>query len=661
MKIRDIRGIGKGLEEKLNNYGIYTSLDLLFCFPKKYYSYIINNKNITSGSYVTVSGFVVNKCFSLLTKNGLSTVIFYLMIDNVTYKFLAFNQEFLKYKIKKNDWLTIYGKYDVLRNGFIVSTVFFQDFYERVDVDYNFKDIKNFNITSALKNYFQIATTVEACESLPDAILKQYRLYSIGEYLFKTHLPRNEEDIRQVIRRRKYEELFWFSFSLNYLALISKIKNKKIKNISNDFILNFNNLLPFDLTSGQIKVLNEIMKDTSDSTVMNRLVEGDVSCGKTIVSIGASLMNLKDGYQVCVMTPTEILANQTLIEYRKYLPSYNIEILTRNTPKKKRIEIFDKIYNKQIDVLIGTHALLNNQLKFINLGLIIIDEQHKFGVSQRALLIDQYPSCDKLYLTATPIPRTLGLTNFADLSLSVIDVMPNNRKKISTKIVDEDELDRLCILLNKHLSNNEQIYIVCPVATAEGRLFNLNEAYTFFISRLNGKIGVTYGKQNFVEKNNTMDSFSKHEIDVLISTTVIEVGINVISSTVMVILNAERFGLSTLHQLRGRVGRGSSESFCFLVTKSIYNERLKILEENNSGFDIAEYDLKLRGPGDYFGNDQSGYVNLEYADFSKDIVIWQYAKKDGIEYSQKYYNREWKNNKADEVIAKINLQSSKIN
>jgi ATP-dependent DNA helicase RecG len=363
------------------------------------------------------------------------------------------------------------------------------------------------------------------------------------------------------------------------------------------------------------------------------------------------------------MVPTEILANQQFNDFKKLLLPYgiNVEILTSSIKKKDKEDILYRLSHGRINVIIGTHALIEENVMFNNLGLSIIDEQHKFGVIQRQKLISKFKFCDSLYLTATPIPRTLGLSQFGDLDITSIESMPSGRKSIITKVINTAELDTLIPVINEHLNKNDQIYVVVPMVleNPDYDLFNINSAYEYFESKLDTTIGVAHGKQKAVERNKIMSDFKAGKYKVLISTTVIEVGVNVANAQVMVILNAERFGLSQIHQLRGRVGRSSMQGYCYLVSKDDYSPRLRVLESISNGFDISVEDFKMRGPGDYLGDAQSGHVALDYADFQLDYKIWECAYKDSQEYIKLFLNGKVKSVKFDEILKGYENANSK--
>lgn len=660
MDVLDISGVGKVLAEKLNNNGIFTTSELINTLPKAYTAYKVDNSLLYSGTYTVARGIICSKVAIIFGKGKGNPLIFYTSINGDRIKCIAFNMEYLRFKLLMNMNILLYGKYSIDNNAFVISTVFFNDFEEKIAVDYKLKDIKNSQISNILAKLF-IKMTLNEEESLPYELIEKYKLYDINTYIYASHFPKSSYDYKQIIRRKKYEELFYYSFGLSYLALLVGEERKKPKKVAFSFISDFKETLAFPLTIDQENAINDVIADSKAELVMNRLVEGDVGCGKTTVALAAALLNIKEGFQVCVLTPTEILAKQTYDTFFNYFKSYRVELLTGSSLKSKKNKIYNDIKNNTTNIIIGTHALFNDDISFDKLGLIIIDEQHKFGVNQRAQLIEKYKESDRLFMSATPIPRTLGLASFADLKISTIKTMPEGRLPIKTEVINEEYLDELIKILNHHLELKAQIYIVCPMVDSDGDYYNVNNTYLYLKDKLNGVIGIAHGKQNSQKRLDAMNDFTLGKIDVLIATTVIEVGVNVPSSTVMVVMSAERFGLATLHQLRGRVGRGNKQSYCFLVTKDMYCKRLEILAQNSSGFDIANMDFMLRGPGDYFGESQSGYLNLDYADFTNDLKIWSYAKEDGKIFASYFKRGIWSSPKAISLISKIKEQSNKIN
>ena len=424
--------------------------------------------------------------------------------------------------------------------------------------------------------------------------------------------------------------------------LLRKRKNNKKltiqKSIKKNFLLkDFLNKVPFQLTKSQEKVLDEIKSDLSDLTPMSRLLQGDVGSGKTIIAIASLLIELEKDQQGALMVPTEVLASQhykNLIQFLNPL-LVSVELLTGNTPQKKRKEILTNLKNGMVDILVGTHALFEDKVVFNSLGMVVIDEQHRFGVTQRNRLLNKGENTNLLSMTATPIPRTLALSLYGDLDISQITELPPGRVPITTKIISEEELNILFKRVENEIDNGKQAYVILPLIEDSEKM-NLSSAKKIFkyLSEeifLKNKVGLLHGKLNSEEKNNVINSFVNNEVNILVSTTVIEVGIDVPNASIMIIYNSERFGLSQLHQLRGRVGRGSHKSFCYLVTSEnngLENKRLSVLEKSNDGFYIAEKDLELRGPGQLLGYKQSGLPDFVLDNLPNNKVLIEKAREE---------------------------------
>ena len=446
------------------------------------------------------------------------------------------------------------------------------------------------------------------------------------------------EKLNEVRDRLKYEELFEFMFKINYLRLENKSKSNGIeRNVKQEDIEKFIKTLPFTLTSDQVKVTEEIINDLNSPGKMNRLLQGDVGSGKTVVSVIAMYANYLSGHQSALMAPTEILATQHYNTIKKLLKGTKIkvELLIGSLTKKEKLEIYEKLQNNKIDIIIGTHALIQDDVTYNNLGLVITDEQHRFGVNQRMTLQNKGLRPDILYMSATPIPRTYALTIYGDMDVSIIKERPVGRKPIKTFVKDTTEIKDVLELMYEELKNKHQIYVIAPLIeeSENSDLTTVNE--------LKDKMNLAFGKKftiNMIHgkmlpqiKDNIMKDFINNKVNILISTTVIEVGVDVPNATMMVIFDANRFGLSTLHQLRGRVGRGEEESSCILIS-DVDTKRLKILEKTDDGFEISEEDFKLRGSGDLFGTKQSGDMSFKIADLKQDFKLLLQTKADSLSY-----------------------------
>ncbi len=479
-------------------------------------------------------------------------------------------------------------------------------------------------------------------EYLPKEILKKYNFPEAHEAFWRVHFPQ-DEDVEELQnfkspsqKRVIFDELFLFQLAIG----LYRQKVKKEKGISfpidERLIEEFKKVLPFNLTGAQERVLREIVNDMKSPEPMNRLVQGDVGSGKTVVSAAAAFFAARSGYQTAVMAPTEILANQHFKKFKEFLTPYGIRVglLTGSLSKKQKETMYKAIKEGYFQVVVGTHALIQEGVEFKNLGLVVIDEQHRFGVKQRAELKKKGRMPDVLVMTATPIPRTLAMTAYGDLDVSVIDELPAGRKPIETKIVFEDERGSLVEFLRKELSKGNRVYIVYPLIEESEKLElkAATEMFHYWNEKLKPyPVGLLHGRMKQEEKESVMEKFKRGEFSVLVSTTVIEVGVDVPEATVMVIEHAERFGLAQLHQLRGRVGRGNRKSYCFLVTSRGIGEdsvrRLKVLESTNDGFKIAEADFLFRGPGEIFGTRQSGLGDFKVADLRRDYEVLKLARE----------------------------------
>lgn len=485
----------------------------------------------------------------------------------------------------------------------------------------------------------------ELLENLPSYVLEKYKLFSRRDAIMNIHFPLTESTLRQAERRLKFEELFFIQLQLLHNKQEQKLKFKGhvLSQVGERVNRFYNDLLPFDLTNAQKRVIKEIRQDTQTGAQMNRLVQGDVGSGKTVVALLSMLLANDNRLQACMMAPTEILARQHFESIQNLLKGelIKVEILTGTTTKKQRTQLHAQLEAGEIDVLLGTHALIEEKVKFKNLGLVVIDEQHRFGVEQRAKLWRKnHMPPHILVMTATPIPRTLAMTLYGDLDVSVIDELPAGRKPIETRHLYESQRLRMFGFMKQEIAKGRQVYIVYPLIKESEKLDLLHLEAGIEIMRAefplpNYQISIVHGKMPNTDKQYEMQRFIEGKTQIMVATTVIEVGVNVPNASVMVIENAERFGLSQLHQLRGRVGRGAEQSFCILMSGNKLSQnsktRLETMVRTNNGFEISEIDLQLRGPGDITGTQQSGIVELKMADLAKDQVILQEARNTVIE------------------------------
>ena len=635
----------------LNRININTVEDLLTYYPYRYN--IIKFINIEDADD-TMTYYIKAKILSVpkvsYIKRNFNKLDFFATNNNHEFKVTIFNRSFLKRNLTVDKEIVIIGKYSKIKNVFTANDIKFNIDEERIEPIYHLTEgIKNSSLENIMNS--ALSTKISLSDNIPNYLNEKYKLLTKNDAIRKIHQPKTINDIKQSELKLIYEELFTYMFKLNYLKSINKISKGLPKEFNDNDIQDFLSSLNFLLTKDQLSTIEDILKDMKESKRMNRLVLGDVGSGKTIVAIVAILANFLSGYQSTFMAPTEILAKQHYESIKEYFKEYdiNISLLTGSITKKQKENIYNQITNGEIDLVIGTHALLNDNLNFKNLGLVITDEQHRFGVNQRNLLQNKglNGEADVLYLSATPIPRTYALTIYGDLDLSQIKTKPNIRKEIITKIADEKNIKEVLLKMYEELKLNHQIFVVSPLIEQNDEL-NLNSVMELK-EKLNKafnnkvKIEILHGKLKQKEKDELMKEFAENKINILISTTVIEVGIDIPNATMMVIYNAERFGLATLHQLRGRVGRSGIQSYCYLVTNSFNNERLKVMEESSDGFYIAEKDFEQRGQGDLFGVKQSGDMSFKIANLKRDFNILSQANIDAKEFldNKSYLNYEY--------------------
>lgn len=644
MDLKLIKNIGPKTENLLNKLNIYTVEDLLTYYPYRYN--IIKLKNIDEvidGEVCFIPATILSACKVFYIRRNFNRLDFIASSNNINFKVTIFNRAFLKNNLTINKEVVLIGKYNKLKNTFVASDIKFSVEDNKIEVKYHLTEgIKNNTLEKIIDEALKLDYDIP--DYVPEMFNIHYKLLSKRDAIRLIHQPKSVEDIKQSELKLIYEELFLYMFKINYLSTINKEALGTPKHFREDELNEFLSNLSFKLTTDQETTINDILNDLKSNRRMNRLVLGDVGSGKTIVAITAIYACFLSGYQSAFMAPTEILAKQHYEQVKNYFSDYDIkvELLTGSLTKKQKEKIYERLEQGEIDLIIGTHALLNAGAEFKNLGLVITDEQHRFGVNQRNTLQNKgyKKNADVLYLSATPIPRTYALTIYGDLDLSQIKTKPNLRKEIITKVVLEKNIREVLLKMYEELKLGHQIFVVSPLIEQNDEI-NLNSVYELkekLSKAFNSdviKIEILHGKLKQKEKDELMLKFQKGEIRILISTTVIEVGIDIPNASMMVIFNAERFGLATLHQLRGRVGRSDIQSYCYLVTNVSDNARLKVMEESNDGFYISEKDFEQRGHGDLFGVKQSGEETLKIADFKRDYKILLQAKKDSGIYLKK--------------------------
>ena len=653
-KLSKVKGVGPKTELLLNKIGIYDIDDLVTHYPFRYDVLRRTDlKTVTDPEQkIVIDGKVESVPLVIRFRGGANKLNFRLSTPNGMVGVSIFGRAFLKQNLPIGEKIIVIGKYDASKNIINASDIKFgyltnQDKIESVyhaTSGLSQKILRN-AINNALMTYGN-----NVSDSIPKYLLDKYNFLNKKTALNIVHNPPNYDKLKEASMRLKYEELFEFMFKINYLRESNKKNNAGVERKTDKNIDDFVKKLPFELTNDQKTALDEIIKDLSSNTRMNRLLQGDVGSGKTIVAILAMYYNFLCGYQSALMAPTEILAVQHYNNMRELFKDTNVvvELLTGSITKKDKMPIYEDLKNGKINIIVGTHALIQEEVEYHNLGLVVTDEQHRFGVNQRSNLKNKGIKPDVLYMSATPIPRTYALTIYGDMDVSIIKEMPKGRLPVKTKVFNNKEMKEVYKLMEEELINKHQIYVIAPLIE-ENEDLDLTNVYTLrdkmnLIFGNKYKIDIVHGKMKAKEKDLIMGEFKQNVVNILISTTVIEVGVDVSNATMMVIFDANRFGLSTLHQLRGRVGRSSLQSKCLLISDKEDEKRLEIMETCNDGFVISEEDFKLRGSGDLFGTKQSGDMTFKIANLRIDYKILVQAKNDSKEYllNHDYDNDELK-------------------
>lgn len=645
MDIKNLHQVGEKTSKILNKLGIFTDDDLINYYPYRYNVYNFSNELIDNSTLIINVIIESNPIVSYIKKN-FNRLSFRARYNERIFNVVIFNRAYLKTNLTIGKNITIIGKYDFKKNIFTSSDIKFNVTNGQIEPVYHLtKGITNNTVSKLIKDNFN---NIYIKDSLPSNIISKYNLLSKKDALYNIHFANDLKMVHYAKNRLIYEELFDFSFKMNYFKNQNIRKDKEPKNIDINKINEFKKLLPFSLTTDQDNAYNEIVQDMSSNKKMNKLLLGDVGSGKTVVAVGAIYANFIAGFESTLMAPTEVLATQHYFSIKKILDKFNVavELITGSMSKKEKETIYKRVQNKEIDLLIGTHSLLNENIKFNNLGLVITDEQHRFGVHQRFTLEDKSKCPDILYLSATPIPRTYAMTIYGDLDISYIKTKPTGRKDIITKVKKNSDIKDVLGLMLEQIKLGHQIYVVSPLVEEDESLnltsINLLKEKLSLAFKNLFRIEIIHGKMKTSEKESIMNDFKNNQIKILIATTVIEVGIDVSNATMMVIFNAERFGLATLHQLRGRVGRSDLQSYCYLISDSD-NDRLKVMEESNDGFYISQKDFEMRGHGDLFGVKQHGDMSFKLANLKNDYNILLFANEDAKKFidSKEYLNNEY--------------------
>lgn len=639
-ELETIEGIGPKTKELLNKIKIYTVEDLLNYYPYRYD--IIKRSdlsNLSDGDKIIIDGIVEGQPTTIYINKSLKKMIFRISTKTMILNITLYNRAHLYSDLKSGKEITIIGKYNKLKNTVIVSDIRFGLLPPSAKIEPIYYTTEGLTVKQISKfEAIALENDYDVIDLVPRYIEEKYNLMNKKSAIKNIHVPEDILLLKKARQRIKYEELFMYVLKINYLK--NKINNDNLaieRNIDKDKLDKFIKSLPFELTLDQDKAVNDIINDLSIKKRMNRLLQGDVGSGKTIIALIAVYANYLSKYQSALMAPTEILAVQHYEEAKKIFSKFklNIALLTSSTSNKDKKTIYEELENGKIDLIIGTQALIQENVKYKKLGLVITDEQHRFGVNQRDTFKSKGISPDVLSMSATPIPRTYALTIYGDTDVSSIKSKPKGRKEIITVFKKEKDITDVLEMMKKELELNHQIYVVAPMIDTESdsekeSVYDLEEKMNKAFGKIS-KIGIIHGKLDPKDKDKVMKDFEKNKINILISTTVIEVGVNVPNASMIVIFNANMFGLSTLHQLRGRVGRGDTQSYCVLVAKES-EERLRFLENTSDGFEISEYDFQTRGEGDLFGTRQSGELGLKMANIKRDFKMLLKAKEDADEF-----------------------------
>ncbi len=646
-ELEQIEGIGPKTKELLAKLRINTIEDLVNHYPFRYE--VIKRSNmaeIKDGSKIIIDGMIEGQPTVIYLSKNFKKIIFRISTGDGIINVTVYNQVYLLDTIKAGKYVTIIGKYDKLKNTVVASDIRM----ERLPAVPKIESV--YYTTSGLskKSFSRFITFLRMSgykpkEILPEYLKEKYNLLSKAEAVAEIHNPTDIILLKKARQRIKYEELFMYLLKINYLKEKINSDNQAIsREIKRDEIDKFITSLPYELTIDQKSAVDEILSDMESNKRMNRLLQGDVGSGKTIVALIAAYANYLSKYQTALMVPTEILATQHYQDAQKLFKKMKIALLTSSTKKSDKDKILKDLKDGKIDLIIGTQSLIQDNVEFNNLGLVITDEQHRFGVNQRTIFKNKGVSPDVLSMSATPIPRTYALTIYGDMEVSSIKTKPIGRKEVITYFKKERDITEVLELMKKEIDKKHQIYVIAPMIDNDDdkeieNVQDLEEKMTKAFGKI-CKIASIHGKLDNKEKDKIMKEYEAGKIDILISTTVIEVGVNVPNASMIVIFDANIFGLSTIHQLRGRVGRSDIQSYCILIAKES-QDRLKFLENCTDGFEISEYDFKNRGEGDLFGVRQSGEVGLKLANVKKDYQMLLKARDDAIEFLPKLNKEDY--------------------
>ncbi len=623
--LKEIHGVGNKTLEILNSYNIFSTQDLIEYFPKKYLSFEESSLLLAvDNTEVTVIGEVVNLPIIILHRNNLDSLRFKLLVDGEIYNIIAYRRGYLKESLIEGMTIQVKGRFKKKQKQITASSIFLKPIEKDLKPSYNIEGIYDTNISKLIVEIYK-NKLYKFEENIPEKIIAKRNLLTKWEMVHTLHFPKTKSQLERAIYRLKYEEAFNLQKAIFNNINSEQKQFKEHRKYDINMVKQFIETIPYELTNDQKAAANDLFKDFKNKYIKKRLIQGDVGSGKTIV-VGIAIYGMKTaGFQSAFMAPTEILAQQHYETFKNYFPNLNIVLLTGSTTNK--LEIKKAILEGSVDLVVGTHALITDDTVFNKLGFVVIDEQHRFGVLARETLESKGAS-DICYLTATPIPRTLATVILGDMEISNIREKPKGRQDIETYYFNQSEQVSVFKHMQKELEKGHNVYVVTPSIESEHRGENVYSMYEKLASMFYEKVYMLHGKLSSAEKEEIMLKFKKDKGAILVSTTVIEVGVDIKHATMMIIFNGEYFGLSQLHQLRGRVGRSELKSYCYVLSEDSDIERLNIFKNTNDGFLLSEYDLENRGPGEFLGLKQSGMIDFSYADLNKDIKIFLDAKED---------------------------------
>lgn len=643
--LSQIKGLGPKRLAVLNKLNIYTVEDLILYLPTRYEdNTVIDLNEAEDQATVTVVGEVYSTPTVAFFGRNKSKLTVHIMVNNIAVKCTFFNQPYLKKKIELHGTVTVKGKWDRRKQEINGNRMFFN---QQVTKSAQFEPV--YRIKEGIKQkplrdmIRQVLEQVSIHEWLSPELRKKYKLESLENTIKALHFATDKASLLKARRTYAFTELFMFELRMQWLNRLEKTSDEAIEvDYDINLVKHFIDSLPFELTDAQKHSVNEIFRDLKAPIRMHRLLQGDVGSGKTVVAAICMYALKTAGFQSALMVPTEILAEQhaeSLVDI--FGDRMNVALLTGSVKGKKRRLLLNQLNNNEIDCLIGTHALIQDDVKFNNVGLVITDEQHRFGVNQRQLLREKGAMTNVLFMTATPIPRTLAISVFGEMDVSSIKQLPKGRKPIITSWSKHEAYESVLNQMTSELKKGRQAYVICPLIESSEHLEDVQNVVELYESLQayygTDKVGLLHGKMHSNEKDEVMQKFSNHEIDILVSTTVVEVGVNVPNATFMMIYDADRFGLSTLHQLRGRVGRSEHQSYCVLIASPKNEtgiERMNIMTQTTDGFELSERDLEMRGPGDFFGVKQSGLPDFLVANVVEDYKMLEVARDEAAELIQ---------------------------